>query len=529
MYIPNDLQGPTAAVLFVCGHHEQAKHQDEYQIVCRHLVSAGFVVLAIDPIGQGERFSYYRPETGTSSIRWGTHEHDHVGAQCLPLGDALGRYFVHDAIRGIDYLCTRPEVDPDRIGLTGNSGGGTQSSMIMMADPRIAAAAPATFIMNREEYMYAGQAQDAEQLWPGLSKTGFDHEDILLAMAPKPVLVLAVAYDFFPIEGTLKTVSRVRRFWEMRGKADLLQCFVDRCDHHYTPLMAVKTAEFFSEHLLGDKRTPCSDTIRYIDPPLLWCTEKGQVIEQFADSRIVYDENLDRLREVAENRKYLGEPRAWLRDKVFGGRKPCDLNIRHLYWGEACELTVTQSIWRPQEGMFSYAQCYRHVDFKDHTIPVTMAIWDGGTTRISRHADWIRKECGEGRAVLVLDVAGAGACEPNAVNPGRITDFYGTLHKLAFDLIWLGDSIPALRTFDVIRAVDALQEDWDGIDATKINLYLTDGTDYTAAWLPRWTTGSAKPKPWIRSKALKRGYLPDTIMKQTFIASFSLKFCVMAI
>jgi hypothetical protein len=91
---------------------------------------------------------------------------------------------------------------PRWIGVTGNSRGGTQASLVRLADPRVAAAAPATFIMNRETYQRTGQPQDAEQIWPGFTGAGFDHEDILLAMAPKPVCVLAVTSDFFPIEGT---------------------------------------------------------------------------------------------------------------------------------------------------------------------------------------------------------------------------------------------------------------------------------------------------------------------------------------
>lgn len=179
------------------GHHEQAKHHPEYQTVCQHLVKSGLIVLAIDPIGQGERLSYYEQALDGPTIRSCTGEHDYAGSQCWPLGDGLARYFVHDGMRGIDYLCTRPEVDSDKIGVTGNSGGGTQTSLMMVCDPRIAAAAPATFIMNRRTYLFAGGAQDAEQIWPGMSALGFDHEDILLAVAPKPVRVLSVQYDFF--------------------------------------------------------------------------------------------------------------------------------------------------------------------------------------------------------------------------------------------------------------------------------------------------------------------------------------------
>ena len=211
LYLPGSTKSsakPSPAVLFLCGHAEPAKQYDEYQIVCRILAQAGLIVMVQDPIGQGERVSYHDPATKVQTVRWGTAEHDYAGVPALLLGQTIGRYFLHDAMRGIDYLISRPEVDPSRIGVTGNSGGGTQTSMMMLGDPRIAAAAPATFIMDRRSYMWCGQAQDSEQIWPGFTADGFDHEDILLAMAPKPVCVLAVTSDFFPIEGTRRTVAR---------------------------------------------------------------------------------------------------------------------------------------------------------------------------------------------------------------------------------------------------------------------------------------------------------------------------------
>ncbi|HVF11079.1 MAG TPA: hypothetical protein VNA16_09770, partial [Abditibacteriaceae bacterium] len=283
LYLPdavlesNAVVEPRGAVLFLCGHHEEAKHCAEYQMVCQHLVHAGLIVLAQDPIGQGERFSYHEPSLGSTTIGWGTTEHEYTGLQCWPLGNGIARYLLHDAMRGIDYLCSRPEVDGERIGVTGNSGGGTQTCLMMLADTRIAAAAPATFLMSRESYMHVGGAQDAEQIWPGLTAAGFDHEDILIAMAPRPVRVLAVKSDFFPIEGTRRTVERCKRFWTLYDQAEL-DLVEDASDHHYTPKMARSAAEFFSRHLLGrechsdEGSTP---SIKIEEPQCLWCTNSG--------------------------------------------------------------------------------------------------------------------------------------------------------------------------------------------------------------------------------------------------------------
>lgn len=251
LYLPDGLSSPRGAVLFLCGHDRDAKHSEEYQTVCQILVHAGLVVLAVDPIGQGERFSYYEADAGELTVADGIFEHEYAGMQCLPLGDGLARYFVHDAMRAVDYLSTRPEVDPARIGVTGNSGGGTQSSMLMLVDPRLAAAAPGTFIMSRQSYLITGQAQDAEQVWLGMSALGFDHEDILMAMAPRPVLVLAVTNDFFPIEGTHRTVERTKRFWEMYGCGEKLKLVEDDSPHKYTAAALTRcgTQEMIRSHL----------------------------------------------------------------------------------------------------------------------------------------------------------------------------------------------------------------------------------------------------------------------------------------
>jgi len=148
LYVPKALTAPTAAVVFVHGHSDLGKSYPEYQAVCIDLANNGFVVLAVDPPGQGERKQYYDPASGQLHLPQCTEEHTHSGLQFVVGGASLARHFIWDVIRGVDYLATGPEVDATRIGLTGNSGGGTQASFLMMAEPRFAAAVPCTFIMT---------------------------------------------------------------------------------------------------------------------------------------------------------------------------------------------------------------------------------------------------------------------------------------------------------------------------------------------------------------------------------------------
>ncbi len=478
LYIPEGDISRRGSVLFLCGHLEQAKHDDEFQIVCQYLVRAGLVVLAQDPIGQGERLSYYEKSLGAATAPWGIFEHDYVGSQCWPMGDGLARYFIHDAMRGVDYLCTRPEVDPARIGVTGNSGGGTQTCMMMICDPRIAAAAPATFLMNRQTYMYSGSAQDAEQIWPGMTAIGFDHEDILMMMAPRPVIVLAAAYDFFPIEGTRMSVENTRRFWQMYGKGECIDLFEQESAHKYTRPMARKAAEFFSQHLLGGKVSPEDATIRPLQSSLLWCTVSGQVRGELEGARSVYDENLDRLAGIEKYRNQFPEDErkerafTWLRDRVFTNRRPCDLNPRLIHTSQVNDLTVQHWIWWTQEGLFNGSFTFRDYRFEGQLLPVTAAVWDGGTNQLQSHMKWIRETCQAGRAVIVLDVSGVGAMMPvpSSWNTYPALDFYGIIFKLTHDLMWLNDSMAAMRTYDVIRALDMI-ELWPGLKKEDIQLY----------------------------------------------------------
>lgn len=461
LYLPAQRSDRTAAVLFVCGHHNTAKQVAEYQSVCQTLVKAGLIVLAQDPIGQGERISYFDRETKLATIRAGTGEHDYAGVQTRFVGDQIARYFLHDSMRSIDYLLTRPEVDPARIGVTGNSGGGTQTSLMMLADPRIAAAAPATFIMSRETYMWTGQPQDAEQNWFGFTAAGFDHEDILLAMAPKPVCVLAVTSDFFPIEGTRRTVTRSRRIWDLYQRGSALELVEDDSKHSYTPTLARAAARFFSRHLLQRDVDLATFKPEPMPEEKLHVMKSGQVRGDVNDAEFVYEANLTRLAVAQSQRRQPGPAEArnraaqWLREQVFREREATDLNPRHLERGTKIDdLTVDVAFWWSLPRLANLGMLFRQPG-QSAKAPVTIALWDDGSNALARHAAWIREECGRGRAVLVLNLSGMGPLKPDPVN-SRAEAASATFRKLVDDLSFLGDSLVALRTYETLRALDVL-------------------------------------------------------------------------
>ncbi|MDR6880636.1 alpha/beta hydrolase family protein [Bacillus sp. 3255] len=476
LYVPDGITEPRGAVLLLCGHREQAKHCDEYQTVCHYLVHAGLIVMSLDPLGQGERFGFYDPETGQAPMTSVT-EHENVGRQCLPLGDSFARYMLHDCVRAIDYLCTRPEVDPAKIGVTGHSGGGTQTSLLMMYDERIAAAAPGGFIMNRPYFLLTGKAQDAEQKWPGFSALGFDHEDIVLAMAPRPVRVLATTYDSVPIEAPRHTVAVNRRFWEMHGKGHLLDIFEDENAHRFTLPLARAAAEFFSEHLLGRKVTVSQETIQLLPAEQLRCTQSGQVIGECPNARSIHTETVDRLNVLEKARQSLPadmhkrQALTWLRNAVYAKRKPCDLNPRLSGGGEVEQLWALRTVWWSQKGLLNNALQFFRSELAGRRLPITIAIWDGGTKQTDAHAKWIEETCAAGRIAMVLNPVGIGSLLPYLNNPEeKPFKRFGMMDRYTDELMWLGDSMAAVRTYDVLRAVE-LATTLKNVDPDQIELY----------------------------------------------------------
>lgn len=466
LYLPDDRPSRSPAVLFLCGHAAQGKAYPEYQRVCQLLAREGFIVLAQDPIGQGERLSYWEPSLGSPLVAPCTQEHDHAGAQCVPLGWSLARFFLHDARRSLEYLCSRPDVDPERIGLTGNSGGGTQSCLLMLTDPRIAAAAPGTFIMNRQTYMYSGGAQDAEQMWPGFTGAGYDHEDVLIAMAPRPVCVLAATEDFFPIEGTRRTVERCRPIWEAFGIAGMPELVEDKSSHAYTPRLAEAAARFFARELQGRDAAPDYAATRPFDEHELYCTASGQVCGDLPDARFVFEECCMRAAELAEarGRRSRAERRQaaveYLRKAVLRDRRPCAFNPRRYWSGRVSDLDVEARIWWSQEDLLGHALVFTRAGRDATGSPVVLALWDGGTRSVSTHWEWITSRARAGEKVVVLDVSGVGALTPHSLQTAYPpVGFYGVIHKLADDLTWMGDSLAALRVHDVLRALQMLRSE----------------------------------------------------------------------
>ncbi len=216
MFIPEGIKGKAPVVIYCSGH--TANGYRGYQTQILNLVKKGFIVFAFDPVDQGERLEYFDPQTNKPKSGGSDSWHSYSGAQALITGSSQVMYMMWDGIRAVDYVLTRSEVDPARIGITGRSGGGTQSAWIAALDERIYAAAPESYITNFTELFWGPGPQDAEQEPINGVVKGIDLADLLLVRAPKPTLIIATTGDYFGIQGFRESAKEASGIYKAYGK-----------------------------------------------------------------------------------------------------------------------------------------------------------------------------------------------------------------------------------------------------------------------------------------------------------------------
>jgi dienelactone hydrolase len=294
LYVPDDHDNgehtKLPAVLVPAGHAENGKAH--YQTLCQRLAQRGYVVISWDPVGQGERSQFWDAKAGKSRYNRICAEHAVLGNLAYLAGTNLARWEIWDGLRAFDYLQTRPEVDPERINITGTSGGGFQAMHIAALEPRIKIAAVSCFItslpMRIHNRIFKDPDSDPEQDLYGMIANGVDHAGLLLMMYPRPALVAAATLDFFPIEGTHKTFQEVSRLYSRFGHADRIAMAEGYHGHQYSDENQ-KAAFEFLDHFNQLPERQALAAANDLDEKTVQCTRTGQVMLDFDDARSLID------------------------------------------------------------------------------------------------------------------------------------------------------------------------------------------------------------------------------------------------
>jgi cephalosporin-C deacetylase-like acetyl esterase len=285
LYVPDNSPAPMPAVLVPCGHSTNGKIA--YQYICHRLAKLGYVAISWDPVGQGERSQFWDPARGGSRYNLVCGEHAVLGNLAYLAGANLARWEIWDGMRAVDYLLSRREVDPGRISITGTSGGGFQAAHIGALDDRIKVVMPSCYIsslpMRMNNRIFKDPDSDPEQDLYGMVSNGVDHAGLLLMCYPRPVFVAAAVEDFFPIEGTRKTVREVGSILRRLGHPELIGSIEGYHGHKYSP-ENLEAAFAFLDRFNGMPPRQGLPPDEKLEDKVLQCTASGQVMLEFKDS-----------------------------------------------------------------------------------------------------------------------------------------------------------------------------------------------------------------------------------------------------
>ena len=467
LYVPKAGKPPYPGVLVPCGHSNNGKAMEAYQSISILLASHGFVALIYDPIGQGERIQTFGDNGKPAASGTGEHTLIDIGAQLV--GRSTAQYRIWDGIRSIDYLCSRPEVDSNRIGCTGNSGGGTLTSYLMATDERIAAAAPSCYLTTLEKLFATIGPQDGEQNIPGQVALGIDHADYILMRAPEPTIILAATKDFFDIGGTWETMREAKRLYTILGHGER----VDICEapgpHGFGKYQREASLRWMRRWLMDVDDAPTESPPALAKDAELQVTQSGQVVPELK-GRTAWDFNLDEAKRLAPERaafwrdnpreKCLAEVRRLAAVRPLAGKpaaKPCGTLKREGYTIEKLLIERTDEV--PVPALLFLPEK------REGKLPAVLYVSGRGKAADAAPGGTIETLVKSGRAVLAIDVRGIG--ETAAVTPKA---YWSKEYPIAYLALHLARPLLGQRVEDTLAALDVLAARPE-IDAGKIEIF----------------------------------------------------------
>jgi cephalosporin-C deacetylase-like acetyl esterase len=458
LYLPKNGTPPYPGVLFQMGHSNNGKSYALYQRCCQGLVQLGHVVLAFDPIGQGERTYYPQPGGWLTRLRSATEEHNVPGRQMLLVGETATGALLWDAMRSLDVLAAHPLVDPNRLASTGQSGGGTLTMILAAMDDRLATAAVSSGNTENfavKPFLSPGSSDDAEQDLIGSGPLAFDRWDLLWPFAPKPLLVAVSAHDFF---GTYSPAyersgreefQKLARAYSALGGAGRLKYVESPLPHSLSYPMRLAVYNWFERFLHH------SDRAIEEEPPTspetdqaLWCGPTGNAERDFAGKApfVLVRERARGIRtpdSPADLRALLGmdpdvaEPR--LEVRATAKYRNCDVL--------AVECNTAKQVWTPA-WLFLPKRAWTRL---------LLLIEPNGRNTAWHEEELYDQLATAGIAVCAADVRGVGDLE-GPFGPGAAG--YARSHQSEENYAWasltLGRSLLGQRTTDILALARAL-------------------------------------------------------------------------
>ena len=279
LYLPADRKKDEKfpAILYVCGHGRVKKdgvsfgNKVHYHHHGSWFARNGYVCLTLDTIQLGEIEGIHHGTYSKNMWWWVSRGYTPAGVEAW------------NGMRGIDYLQSRPEVDPERIGVTGRSGGGAYSWWIAALDERVKAAVPVAGITSMRNHVVDGCVESHCDCMYQVNSKRWDFAMISSLVAPRALLISNTDKDgIFPLEGVLDVHAKTRKLYRLLGAEGNLGLQIAEGPHKDTQDLRVHAFSWFNRFLKKQNPPPLIDNpaTKYFEPEQLKVFKKNPADEK---------------------------------------------------------------------------------------------------------------------------------------------------------------------------------------------------------------------------------------------------------
>lgn len=458
LYVPDNVDKKLPAILYVCGHGGVKKagisygNKVHYQHHGAWFARNGYVCLTIDTLQLGE----------IEGIHHGTYSHDRwwwVSRGYTPAGVEAW-----NCSRALDYLTSRPEVDAERLGVTGRSGGGAYSWWLTTTDPRVKVAVPVAGITDLDDHVVVGCVEGHCDCMYMLNTYRWDYYDVAALVAPRPLLISNTDRDgIFPLSGVVSTYTRTAKIYDLLGKRNDIALQITAGPHKDTQELRIHAFRWFNHYLRGTDELIDKPAIKYFEP------EQLRVLTKIPDDQInttideVFVPKADSLADVVPAPDKLAEIRAQtmeqLRTLTFRGWPGEETQPIAKVLGKAksddIRLTAYQFVTQPH--VSTGLLVLERGDAKRMKIVVAdqksweekwSAIWnfsDDAQTVEESPRDLIAQSVQDGSMTVIIAPRGTG--------PQRWAGDERKANQIRRRFYLIGQTIDGMRTWDVRQAI----------------------------------------------------------------------------